>query len=78
MKNTEKGFVGKAFLGIDVHKNSWKVCVLGKVGFRKEFSCDPETKVLMKSLQNMLPNFLFDCALYIRMKYIPNVTSDDE
>lgn len=62
MKNIEKAFIGKAFVGIDVHKNSWQVCVLGEVGFRKEFSCDPETKVLIKSLQNLLPNFSFDCA----------------
>jgi transposase len=62
MGNLSKDFIGKAFVGIDVHKNSWKVCVLGDVGFKKEFSCDPETKVLVKSLENLLPKFSFDCA----------------
>ena len=32
------------------------------VGFKKEFNCDPETKVLVKSLENLLPKFLFDCT----------------
>lgn len=62
MKNTEKEFIRKSFVGIDVHKNSWKVCFLGDIGFKKEFSCDPTSKALVSSLQNCLPNFSFECA----------------
>jgi transposase len=62
MKDTERKFIGKAFVGIDVHKNNWKVCLLGDLGFKKQFSCDPDTKVLVKSLRNLLPNFSFECA----------------
>lgn len=62
MKNTEKKIIGKAFVGIDVHEISWKVCFSVDYGFKKQFSCDPETKVLVKTLTNLLPNFSFDCA----------------
>lgn len=62
MKNTKKNFIGKAFVGIDVHKSNWKVCVLGELRFRKEFSCDPDPKVLQTSLENLLPDFEFECA----------------
>jgi len=62
MKKIEKVFIGHAYVGIDVHKNSWKVCVLGDIGFKKEFSCDPLSKALVSSLQNCLPNFSFECA----------------
>ncbi|MFT6716959.1 MAG: transposase, partial [Saprospiraceae bacterium] len=51
-----------AFVGIDVHKNSWKVCVLGDIGFKKEFSCNPETQVLISSLLKILPEFQFKCT----------------
>jgi transposase len=58
----EKKFIGKAYVGIDVHKNSWKVCILGDGGFKKEFSCNPEVSVLENSLKNLLPKFEFECA----------------
>ena len=50
MKINEKKFIGKAFVGIDVHKSNWKVCVLGELNFKKEFSCDPYPKALETSL----------------------------
>lgn len=62
MKINEKKFIGKAFVGIDVHKSNWKVCVLGKLNFKKEFSCDPYPKALETSLKNLLPDFEFECA----------------
>ena len=62
MKITEKKVIGKAFVGIDVHKKSWKVCLLGEGGFRKEFSCNPTVKVFKQSLKNILPDFSFHCA----------------
>ena len=49
-------------IGIDVHKSYWKVCVLGELKFKKEFSCDPNTKALQTSLENLLPDFEFECA----------------
>jgi hypothetical protein len=62
MKKNKTNFIGLAFAGIDVHKNSWKVSILGDIGFKKEFSCDPTSKALVCSLQNCLPNFSFNCA----------------
>ena len=62
MKNNKKKFIGKAFVGIDVHKNNWKVCVLGDHGYRKEFSCDPIPSVLRSALVKLLPDFEFQCA----------------
>lgn len=62
MKIKKEIFIGKSFVGIDAHKNNWKVCVLGDHGFRKEFSCDPNPEVLRSSLLNLLPNFYFECA----------------
>lgn len=58
----KKKTIGTAYVGIDVHKNNWKVCLLGELGFRKEFSCEPESKVLFKSLIKLLPDFYFECA----------------
>ena len=55
-------FIGTAYVGIDVHKRSWKVCLLGDFGFMKEFSCKPDTKTLVKSITNLLPNFQFKCC----------------
>ena len=40
MKINEKKFIGKAFVGIDVHKSNWKVCVLGELNFKKEFGLE--------------------------------------
>ena len=62
MKINEKKFIGKAFVGIDVHKSNWKICVLGELNFKKEFSCDPYPKALETSLKNLLPDFEFECA----------------
>jgi len=62
MKSTKNKFNGTAFVGIDVHKNSWKVCLLSEGGFKKEFSCNPETQVLISSLLKLLPNFYFKCT----------------
>jgi transposase len=62
MKITKKKVIGKAYVGIDVHKTSWKVCVLSSGGFKKEFSCNPQVEALVASLQNMLPDFEFQCA----------------
>jgi hypothetical protein len=59
MKTTKIKFNGTAFVGIHLHKNSRKVCVLGDVGFKKEFSCNPETQVLISSLLKLLPEFQF-------------------
>ena len=54
MKITKKKVIGKAYVGIDVHKTSWKVCVLSSGGFKKEFSCNPQVEALVASLENML------------------------
>lgn len=62
MKNTNNNFIAKAFVGIDVHDKSWKVCLLSNAGYRKEFSCRPETEVLLKTLRKLLPDFEFECA----------------
>jgi len=62
MKITKKKVIGKAYVGIDVHKTSWKVCVLSSGGFKKEFSCNPQVEALVASLENMLPDFEFQCA----------------
>jgi transposase len=62
MKTTKIKFNGTAFVGIDVHKNSWKVCLMSEGGFKKEFSCNPETQVLISSLLKLLPKFLFKCT----------------
>jgi transposase len=62
MKTTKIKFNGTAFVGIDVHKNSWKVCLLSEGGFKKEFSCNPETQVLISSLLKILPEFQFKCT----------------
>ncbi|NQY10018.1 MAG: IS110 family transposase [Flavobacteriales bacterium] len=62
MKSTKNKFNGTAFVGIDVHKNSWKVCLISEGGFKKEFSCNPETQVLISSLLKLLPEFQFKCT----------------
>lgn len=62
MEKLNKQFIGTAFVGIDVHDKSWKVCLLGDMGFKKEFSCSPETKTLITSLRKFLPDFQFECA----------------
>ena len=54
--------IGTAYVGIDVHKRSWKVCLLGDFGFMKQFSCKPDTNTLTKSLTNLLPDFSFECC----------------
>lgn len=54
--------IGTAYVGIDVHKRSWKVCLLGDFGFTKQFSCKPDTNTLTKSLRKLLPNFGFECC----------------
>ena len=62
MEKSQNNFIATAFVGIDVHDKSWKVCLLSDAGYRKEFSCKPETEVLLKTLRNFLPNFKFECA----------------
>ena len=37
MKITKKKVIGKAYVGIDVHKTSWKVCVLSSGGFKRKW-----------------------------------------
>lgn len=62
MEKSQNNFIATAFVGIDVHDKSWKVCLLSDAGYRKEFSCEPETEILLKTLRNFLPNFNFECA----------------
>ena len=62
MKESQSKFIETAHVGIDVHKRSWKVCLLGNFGFMKQFSCKPDVPTLVKSLQKLLPNFYFECA----------------
>jgi len=62
MKESQSNFIETAYVGIDVHKRSWKVCLLGNFGFMKQFSCKPDVPTLVKSLQKLLPNFYFQCA----------------
>ena len=62
MKKLKKDFIGTAYVGIDVHERSWKVCLLGDLGFMKQFSCEPSTDVLVSSVKHVLPDFKFECA----------------
>lgn len=62
MEKSQNNFIATAFVGIDVHDKSWKVCVLSYAGFKKEFSCKPETQILITTLRKLLPDFTFECA----------------
>lgn len=62
MEKSNNNFIATAFVGIDVHDKSWKVCLLSDAGYKKEFSCRPETHVLMTTLRKLLPDFKFECA----------------
>ncbi|MCW3789270.1 IS110 family transposase [Plebeiibacterium sediminum] len=49
-------FEGQSFyIGIDVHKKSWKVTILGEEYEHKSFSQDPEVKHLVSYLHNNFP-----------------------
>lgn len=62
MEKSQTKFIETAYVGIDVHKRNWKICLLGNFGFMKQFSCAPNVPDLVKSLRNVLPDFYFECA----------------
>ena len=55
-KVTEKTFTGQSFyVGIDCHKKSWKVTILGEEYEHKTFSQDPVPKLLDQYLRHNFP-----------------------
>jgi transposase len=55
-KVSEKTFIGQSFYaGIDCHKKSWKVTIMGEEYEHKSFSQDPDPKLLEQYLRRNFP-----------------------
>ena len=52
----------KIFVGIDVHKKSWKVCILHEKSFQKTFSQDPDPVILYNYLSRSYPGATYYSA----------------
>lgn len=62
-KNKELDFTGEnIFVGIDVHKNSWKVTVQMDELVYKTFSQDPQVVLLENYLKRNFPKASYQCA----------------
>lgn len=60
-KTKSLNFSGQIFnVGIDVHKNNWKITVRSNGMFFKQMSIDPSPKVLATTLNNLFPNGKFN------------------
>lgn len=56
LKSTNKLFEGQSFyVGIDVHKKSWKVSILGEQYEHKTMSQDPDPRILANYLRRNFP-----------------------
>jgi len=62
-QNTKPDFTGQhLFVGIDVSKNSWKVCILTQHVEHKTFTQPPKPEVLTSYLQRHFPGARYHCA----------------
>ncbi len=62
-QNTKPDFTGQhLFVGIDVSKNSWKVCILTQHVEHKTFTQPPKPEVLASYLQRHFPGAHYRCA----------------
>jgi transposase len=56
LKSTQLDFTGqRIFVGLDVHKKSWKVFIYTKHGLFKSFSQDPDPGILARYLHRQFP-----------------------
>jgi len=56
MQSTKLDFTGQSiFVGLDVHKKSWKVAIYHDYGLFKRFSQDPDPVILAKYLHRTFP-----------------------
>ena len=62
-KDTKLDFSGQEiYVGVDVGKKDWKVCILTKEFSHKAFSQPPDPKVLVGYLQKHFPGAKYLCA----------------
>jgi transposase len=63
MESTKVDFSGQqVYVGIDVAKKSWKVCILVGDLFHRRFSQEPNTAVLVRYLQRNFPGAHYQCV----------------
>ena len=58
MKDIKIEKKGKAFVGIDVHAKTYKVCILSRGKKKKILACPAEPSILVKTLTMVLTNYL--------------------
>ncbi len=62
-QSTKLDFAGQhLFVGIDVSKNSWKVCILTQTVEHKTFTQPPRPEVLVAYLRRQFPGATYHCA----------------
>ena len=62
-KDTKLDFSGQEiYVGVDVGKKNWKVCILTKELAHKTFSQPPDPKVLVRYLRSHFPGARYLCA----------------
>jgi transposase len=63
MESTKLDFAGQhVFVGLDIAKKSWKVCILLGELFHRRFSMEPDPSALVRYLKRHFPGAVYHCV----------------